>query len=89
MKRSHSESVDLFWAISLLRKERNIQFGEQLRFQALQLREKKGYLARLETIDSGKPIDETEWDLDDCAGAALFSRRAPSAFLYLHVSLPY
>ena len=28
-----------------------------------QFREKKEEIARLETIDCGKPIDEAEWDL--------------------------
>lgn len=28
-----------------------------------QVREKKSYLARLETIDAGKPISESEWDM--------------------------
>jgi betaine-aldehyde dehydrogenase len=32
------------------------------------LREHKCYLARIETMDMGKPIDEAEWDLDDVAG---------------------
>jgi betaine-aldehyde dehydrogenase len=39
-----------------------------LRRLAELLREHKLYLARLETMDMGKPIDEAEWDLDDVAG---------------------
>lgn len=39
-----------------------------LRRMAALLREHKGYLARVETMDMGKPIDEAEWDLDDVAG---------------------
>ena len=33
-----------------------------------QLKEKKELLARLETIDAGKPIAEAKWDMDDVAG---------------------
>lgn len=33
-----------------------------------QVRERKAQLARLETLDMGKPIAEAEWDLDDVAG---------------------
>lgn len=32
------------------------------------MREKKPLLARLETLDMGKPLDEAEWDMDDVAG---------------------
>ncbi|KDD74239.1 aldehyde dehydrogenase [Helicosporidium sp. ATCC 50920] len=38
-----------------------------LRAIASKVREKKDFLARLETIDSGKPISETNWDMDDVA----------------------
>lgn len=34
----------------------------------LQLKEKKAALARLETLDMGKPVAESEWDMDDVAG---------------------
>lgn len=37
-----------------------------------QVREKKSHLARLETTDMGKPIDEAEWDMDDVAGCFNF-----------------
>lgn len=33
-----------------------------------QVRERKSELARLETMDMGKPIAEAEWDMDDVAG---------------------
>jgi len=39
-----------------------------LRRMAALLREHKVYLARLETMDCGKPVDEAEWDMDDVAG---------------------
>jgi hypothetical protein len=32
------------------------------------VRERKSELARLETLDMGKPIAESEWDMDDVAG---------------------
>lgn len=32
------------------------------------VRERKAELANLETIDMGKPIEESEWDIDDVAG---------------------
>lgn len=34
----------------------------------MQVRERKSELARLETLDMGKPIAEAKWDLDDVAG---------------------
>ena len=40
-----------------------------LRAVAAALVAHKATLSRLECLDSGKPIDETDWDLDDCAGA--------------------
>lgn len=49
--------------------EETVQRGPRLSTRPPQLRERKTALAKLETIDSGKPIDETEWDMDDCAGA--------------------
>jgi len=44
-----------------------------------QLRQKKTVLAKLECLDNGKPIDETEWDLDDCAGPHAASWARPSS----------
>ncbi|MEW5312888.1 MAG: hypothetical protein WDW38_004486 [Sanguina aurantia] len=38
-----------------------------LKALAAKVRENKSYLAKLETLDCGKPIDEAEWDLDDVA----------------------
>jgi hypothetical protein len=32
------------------------------------VRERKSELARLETLDMGKPIAESEWDMDDVRG---------------------
>jgi betaine-aldehyde dehydrogenase len=42
--------------------------ADALRRMAALLRDHKPYLARVETMDMGKPIDEAEWDLDDVAG---------------------
>eukprot|EP00244_Chara_vulgaris_P001460 TRINITY_DN1232_c0_g1_i3.p1 TRINITY_DN1232_c0_g1~~TRINITY_DN1232_c0_g1_i3.p1 ORF type:complete len:506 (+),score=91.76 TRINITY_DN1232_c0_g1_i3:131-1648(+) len=39
-----------------------------LRAIASKVRERKSELARWETLDCGKPIDEAEWDMDDVAG---------------------
>mmetsp|Transcript_13639 Transcript_13639/g.29251 ORF Transcript_13639/g.29251 Transcript_13639/m.29251 type:complete len:498 (-) Transcript_13639:438-1931(-) len=39
-----------------------------LRKMAQKIRDKKSELAKLETMDCGKPIDEAEWDMDDVAG---------------------
>ena len=38
----------------------------------MQVKEKKSLLARLETMDMGKPIAEAEWDMDDVAGCFLY-----------------
>jgi hypothetical protein len=35
-----------------------------------QVKERKSELARLETLDMGKPIAEAEWDMDDVGAAA-------------------
>ena len=32
------------------------------------MKERKVQLARLETLDMGKPVAEAEWDMDDVAG---------------------
>lgn len=39
-----------------------------LRAIAAKVTEKKSELAKLEAIDSGKPLDEAAWDIDDVAG---------------------
>lgn len=39
-----------------------------LRAIADKVKERKAQLARLETLDMGKPIAESEWDMDDVAG---------------------
>ncbi|PRW59376.1 betaine aldehyde dehydrogenase isoform A [Chlorella sorokiniana] len=39
-----------------------------LRAIAAKVRERKSELARLETLDMGKPIAEADWDMDDVAG---------------------
>ncbi|GLI64465.1 hypothetical protein VaNZ11_007737 [Volvox africanus] len=38
-----------------------------LRAMAQKIREQKSLLAKAETMDCGKPIDEAEWDMDDVA----------------------
>lgn len=43
------------------------QRAETLRVIAQKVRDRKSDLARWETMDMGKPIDEAEWDLDDVA----------------------
>eukprot|EP00246_Nothoceros_aenigmaticus_P015186 TRINITY_DN6199_c0_g1_i1.p1 TRINITY_DN6199_c0_g1~~TRINITY_DN6199_c0_g1_i1.p1 ORF type:complete len:512 (-),score=91.32 TRINITY_DN6199_c0_g1_i1:157-1692(-) len=42
--------------------------AKYLRAIAAKVKERKPELARLETVDCGKPIDEAEWDMDDVAG---------------------
>ncbi|KAF5185246.1 Betaine aldehyde dehydrogenase protein, partial [Thalictrum thalictroides] len=42
--------------------------AKYLRAIAAKITEKKGYLAKLEAMDSGKPLDEAAWDMDDVAG---------------------
>ena len=42
--------------------------GEFLRRIAQGIRDRKGKLARLETMQNGKPLPEALWDIDDCAG---------------------
>lgn len=42
--------------------------AKYLRAISAKIKERKAELARLETIDCGKPIDEAEWDMDDVAG---------------------
>ena len=37
-----------------------------------QVKEKKSLLARLETMDMGKPIAEAEWDMDEVAGCFVY-----------------
>uniref|UniRef100_F6GSV5 aminobutyraldehyde dehydrogenase n=1 Tax=Vitis vinifera TaxID=29760 RepID=F6GSV5_VITVI len=39
--------------------------AKYLRAIAAKIRERKSELAKLEAIDSGKPLDETTWDIDD------------------------
>eukprot|EP01024_Parvocaulis_polyphysoides_P053256 TRINITY_DN5298_c3_g1_i1.p1 TRINITY_DN5298_c3_g1~~TRINITY_DN5298_c3_g1_i1.p1 ORF type:complete len:508 (-),score=98.03 TRINITY_DN5298_c3_g1_i1:397-1920(-) len=39
-----------------------------LRAIAQKVKDKKEYLSQLETLDCGKPIDESRWDIDDVAG---------------------
>ncbi|XP_020576142.1 betaine aldehyde dehydrogenase 1, chloroplastic-like [Phalaenopsis equestris] len=41
--------------------------AKYLRSIASKIRERTSELAKLEAIDSGKPLDETAWDLDDVA----------------------
>ncbi|RVX18556.1 Betaine aldehyde dehydrogenase 2, mitochondrial [Vitis vinifera] len=41
--------------------------GRQDAGKNLKIRERKSELAKLEAIDSGKPLDETTWDIDDVA----------------------
>ncbi|GAU38364.1 hypothetical protein TSUD_209430 [Trifolium subterraneum] len=43
-----------------------------LRAIAAKVTEKKSVLAKLEAIDSGKPLDEAAWDIDDVAGCFEF-----------------
>lgn len=43
-----------------------------LRAIAAKVTEKKSELAKLEAIDSGKPLDEAAWDMDDVAGCFEF-----------------
>jgi betaine-aldehyde dehydrogenase len=43
-----------------------------LRAIAAKVTEKKSQLAKLEAIDSGKPLDEAAWDIDDVAGCFEF-----------------
>lgn len=43
-----------------------------LRAIAAKVNEKKSDLAKLEAIDSGKPLDEAAWDIDDVAGCFEF-----------------
>ena len=38
------------------------------RVHPAQIRERKPLLARLETLDCGKPIDEAEWDMVSYSG---------------------
>lgn len=42
--------------------------AKYLRAIAAKVLERKDVLARLETIDNGKPLDEAAWDIDDVAG---------------------
>lgn len=42
--------------------------AKYLRAIAAKVTEKKAYLAELEAVDCGKPLDEAEWDMDDVAG---------------------
>ncbi|KIZ01547.1 hypothetical protein MNEG_6416 [Monoraphidium neglectum] len=44
------------------------QRAETLRAIAQKIKDHKSDLARWETLDMGKPIDEAEWDMDDVAG---------------------
>ncbi|KAG9147796.1 hypothetical protein Leryth_003413 [Lithospermum erythrorhizon] len=37
-------------------------------FTCMQITERKSQLVTLESLDSGKPLDETAWDIDDVAG---------------------
>ena len=42
--------------------------AETLRSIAQKIRDEKELLAKLETIDCGKPIEESKWDIDDVSG---------------------
>ncbi|CAN8241735.1 unnamed protein product [Cochlearia groenlandica] len=42
--------------------------AKYLRAIATKVTERKSELAKLEAIDSGKPLDETAWDVNDVAG---------------------
>lgn len=42
--------------------------AKYLRAIASKITEKKSLFSKLEAIDSGKPLDETAWDMDDVAG---------------------
>ncbi|KAL2936088.1 Betaine aldehyde dehydrogenase chloroplastic [Bienertia sinuspersici] len=42
--------------------------AKYLRAIAAKITERKDHIARLEAMDSGKPLDETLWDIDDVAG---------------------
>nr|ABI95806.1 betaine aldehyde dehydrogenase protein [Kalidium foliatum] len=42
--------------------------AKYLRAIAAKIMERKGQISKLEAMDSGKPLDETEWDIDDVAG---------------------
>lgn len=42
--------------------------AKYLRAIAAKIIERKSELARLETLDCGKPLDEAAWDMDDVAG---------------------
>lgn len=46
--------------------------AKYLRAIAAKVIEKKSELAELEALDSGKPLDETSWDMDDVAGCFEF-----------------
>eukprot|EP00850_Spirogloea_muscicola_P000216 SM000001S04618 [mRNA] locus=s1:1268464:1272611:- [translate_table: standard] len=42
--------------------------AKALRAIAAKITERKSELAKLESVDMGKPLDESEWDMDDVAG---------------------
>ncbi|KAG1327048.1 betaine aldehyde dehydrogenase 2 [Cocos nucifera] len=42
--------------------------AKYLRAIAAKITERKSELAKLETLDCGKPLDEAAWDMDDVAG---------------------
>ena len=44
------------------------QRAEVLRRIASEMRARKDSLSELETLDMGKPLDESKWDMDDVAG---------------------
>ena len=51
-------------------------------FICMQIRERKSELAKLEAIDSGKPLDETTWDIVCLRTYSVFSS-------YLSCTLSY
>jgi len=46
--------------------------AKYLRAFSEKIKERKEYLAKLETSDCGKPIDEALWDMDDVAGCLTY-----------------
>ncbi|KAF2608701.1 hypothetical protein F2Q68_00045533 [Brassica cretica] len=46
--------------------------AKYLRAIAAKVTERKSHLATLESLDSGKPLDETVWDMEDVAGCFEF-----------------
>ncbi|KAG6403965.1 hypothetical protein SASPL_136199 [Salvia splendens] len=54
--------------------------AKYLRAIAAKITEKKSYLAKLEAIDCGKPLEEAAWDIDDVAGCFEYFADLAEAF---------